>query len=375
MRIAMISDCYAPHMGGIETQVGGLASRIAEAGHRVEVVTATPGPRETPAAEMRGGDHVHVTRAALDLPGFLPVNPFAGPALERALRRCDVAHIHMGVISPLAVHALRLALRMRVPTVVTFHCMLDGWMSLLRASGIYRGRGAGLYVTAVSRVLADQVRRVSGVEDVGLVPNGVELSRWCHIAACRAQRPGPGDPLRFVSALRFMPRKRPLALVAVWARLRARLGQECPYLDLFGEGVEAPGVRAAVRAAGLDGLIRCPGRLDPADLARAYVRADGFVLASRRESFGIAALEARAAGLPVFAREGTGVSDIITAGLDGEFAGSDGELADLLTRLAGDEVAMIAYQRAAQEPPALTWQTSVDAALEAYRRVLGAHAP
>ena len=44
MRIVHISDCYAPRLGGIETQVRALAMRQAEQGHEVHVLTATPSP-------------------------------------------------------------------------------------------------------------------------------------------------------------------------------------------------------------------------------------------------------------------------------------------------------------------------------------------
>ena len=37
MRIALVSDCYPPRLGGIEAQVHDLAGRLVGAGHEVEV--------------------------------------------------------------------------------------------------------------------------------------------------------------------------------------------------------------------------------------------------------------------------------------------------------------------------------------------------
>ena len=74
MRIALVSDCYPPRLGGIEAQVHDLAGRLVGAGHEVEVVTATPdggGARTV----VEGGVVVH--RVTLPLPGGLPVNPAA----------------------------------------------------------------------------------------------------------------------------------------------------------------------------------------------------------------------------------------------------------------------------------------------------------
>ena len=44
VKVALLSDCYPPRVGGIERQVHDLAHRLAQAGHAVEVFTATTGP-------------------------------------------------------------------------------------------------------------------------------------------------------------------------------------------------------------------------------------------------------------------------------------------------------------------------------------------
>ncbi|MFC6708064.1 hypothetical protein [Flexivirga alba] len=44
MKVALLSDCYPPRLGGIEAQVHGLGRALADAGHAVEVFTIAPGP-------------------------------------------------------------------------------------------------------------------------------------------------------------------------------------------------------------------------------------------------------------------------------------------------------------------------------------------
>ena len=61
-----------------------------------------------------------------------------------------------------------------------------------------------------------------------------------------------------------------------------------------------------------------------------------FVLPSERESFGIAALEARAAGLPVIAMLASGVRDFIRHGIDGLLAHDERELSRHIARMALD---------------------------------------
>ena len=51
MKVALLSDCYPPRTGGIESQVGDLAAQLVLAGHEVE--TAADGQEVT---EMVGAD-------------------------------------------------------------------------------------------------------------------------------------------------------------------------------------------------------------------------------------------------------------------------------------------------------------------------------
>ena len=74
MRIALVSDCYLPRLGGIELQVHDLAGQLIRAGHQVTVFTVTDGP---PAA----GDVPVVRLPAL---GGVPL-PAATDRLRRAL--------------------------------------------------------------------------------------------------------------------------------------------------------------------------------------------------------------------------------------------------------------------------------------------------
>ena len=70
-------------------------------------------------------DGIPVHRLAIPLPRDLPVNPLAPLQLRSQLRRFDVAHIHMGVVSPFATDAAVLTSLLKIPTVMTWHCVLD----------------------------------------------------------------------------------------------------------------------------------------------------------------------------------------------------------------------------------------------------------
>ena len=103
MRVLIVSDCYAPRLGGIETQVQDLARNLLAVGHQPAVVTATPlGARRGRSVERPDG--FPVFRTTVPLPGELPVHPRGRREMEALMERLrpDVVHVHVGIVSPFA---------------------------------------------------------------------------------------------------------------------------------------------------------------------------------------------------------------------------------------------------------------------------------
>jgi glycosyltransferase involved in cell wall biosynthesis len=82
--------------------------------------------------------------------------------------------------------------------------------------------------------------------------------------------------------------------------------------------------------------VRLPGHLPRTEVRAEMANSDVFVAPAVLESFGIAALEAHAAGLPVVGRRGTGLADFIRDGEGGVLVGSDREMVNVLARMATD---------------------------------------
>ncbi len=192
VRILHVSDCYLPRLGGIEVQVGDLIRMQREAGHEVEVATATPG-------HALPGVH----RIVAKLPFDLPIHPFGVGHMLRLMRarRPDVVHVHTGAVSPFAWMGVRAAVRVGLPVVVTVHSMWDPITRL-----VYRGLRLlfewhrwGLVGTAVSEAAALRIRSVAGRRvPVHVISNGLDLSGW--------RSSGAAEP---VEALRLSDTERP----------------------------------------------------------------------------------------------------------------------------------------------------------------------
>ena len=375
MRVLIVSDCYAPRLGGIETQVRDLARNLKRAGHEPAVVTATPvGGGRGRSVERADGFPVYRTTA--HLPSELPVHPRAGRELDDLLSRLrpDVVHAHVGIVSPFAWSGIAAARRAGLPLSVTFHCVLGPWASVAGVLGpsspvrLWQRGGADL--TAVSSMLASEVKRAGAQDPVTVLPNGITVEDW------RLERPSPQGrrphrPVTVVASLRWVERKRPLQVVRAFAQaVRSTPGSDA-LLRIYGDGPLRDRLAREVAESGLADRITLVGRVERTELAQAFTRADIYLQTSPADSFGISTLEARSAGLAVVALRSSGVSDFVTDGVDGLLADDESGLArELATLLGDDELLERIKAHNYENVPLPEWGSVVQMNVEAYRRAI-----
>jgi glycosyltransferase involved in cell wall biosynthesis len=371
VKVALLSDCYLPRLGGIEVQVHDLAAQLRARGHDVEVFTATPGSNGERHGFVETLDGIPVHRMALRLPWELPVNPLAPPEVRRRLKDggFDVAHVHMGVVSPFATDMADAAISVGLPTAITWHCLVERSRPLFRVTGHARRwhrRGAAL--SAVSAVTAASVHGiVGGRPQVEVLPNGIDVGLW---APPRPRVKPAGAPVRVVAAMRFAARKRPIAVLEVAAAARQIVPADVPFtLELLGEGPERRRLEHFARAHHMEPWLQLPGRVSRDELRRRYWESDLYLTPARLEAFGIAALEARTAGLPVLARSGTGVADFVVKGVHGVLAEDDDALAEALAELVVDDRTRTDMAcHSATTPPPQAWPQVLEMVEAEYAR-------
>lgn len=324
MRILHVTDSYLPRLGGIEMHVSDLAARQAAAGHRVSVMTRTP-----PAADSgQEVEPVDVERLAC--------GPLALSARKEITRyveqeRVDLVHAHLSVASPLSVAALRGA--STYPAVATMHSVVPDSPDLLRAAAVVtRLPASSVTFTAVSEVAAAPWRRAFGDRmPVLVLPNGIDPDAW---AAPHAE--GADEDLVVVSVGRVASRKRLSALIPMLAALRDELPRTRVRAIVVGEGPQLPRLRREVHRWGLDNVVDLPGKLTRTQIKQVLQRADIYVAPATLESFGIAALEARCAGVPVVAMAQGGAGEFIDDGREGFLVSGDAEMLQTVLGLARD---------------------------------------
>ncbi|HET9656323.1 MAG TPA: glycosyltransferase family 4 protein [Kineosporiaceae bacterium] len=371
MRIGHISDCYLPRLGGIEMQVHDLAVHQRAAGHDVTVITATPRARHD-RTSFELVDGVPVRRVTADLPFELPVHPRTGREISRLLatQEFDVVHLHAGLVSPFAYAAAPVVVRAGLPVVITVHSLwgstrpaftlLDRWQGWSRWP---------IVLSAVSDVAAAPIRRVAGPDcEVEVLPNGIDATAW-------RLDPLPRDAqdVHLVAVMRLAPRKRPLPLLRILREVRRLVPARIRLTaTIVGEGPQRPAMERYLARHGLDRWVDLPGRYTRDQIHDLYRRSDVFVAPAVLESFGIAALEARCAGLPVAAMANTGIREFVGHGVEGLLASSDADLAAALARLARSPQLRgeISVHNRTQLPP-VTWDDVLARSEACYKRAAG----
>jgi glycosyltransferase involved in cell wall biosynthesis len=364
LRIGLVTDCYLPQLGGIEMQVHDLALRLQDEGHEVVVITPTPGPDEV--------DGVRVHRMDVPLAPFnIPFTPSTFRRVSDLLdrERVDVAHFHGGIVSPVAYVGAQDAQRRGIPTVVTVHCLWSyatpGFRALRRV--VHWGDWP-VVLSAVSDVAAKPIRAAAPGREVLVLPNGIDNAAW-------SVSPTERDPRRvtIVSVMRLAPRKRPLHLLKMVKRVRERVPADIDVrLVVIGEGPERSSLEKYLTSQGLEGVVELAGRKTREEIHAFFAsEADVFVAPANLESFGIAALEARCAGLPVVAKSRTGIREFVEHGQEGLLADTDRDMVDQLVQLVVDpelREKITTFNR--EVPSPVDWTEVVEANVSAYHRAM-----
>jgi len=362
LRVAIATDWFPPRRGGIEGQLQQLAERLAARGHEVDVVTPTPGVVDGVKFHARALDVLTIPKLQL------AVSPTLFLALRRELSRgYDVVHAHVSVVSPVGYAGALVARALGLPVVVTFHSVLRHKRHLLRAANaIGRISESAVVWSAVSNLVAEQVRDALTRVDVTTLSNGIDLAFWKTRLVERSTR---RDTITFVSAMRLRAKKRPLELLRAFAHAAQRV--ECnTRLLIVGDGPERTAIEQAIVDFGLgDGRARVKllGWLDRDGLRAIYGESDVFVLASLRESFGIAALEARAAGLPVIAMRASGSTEFLTHESNALLCRDDQDLSHAMSRMIDDAALRSRLGRSADSLERYDWNVVLGEHESAYR--------
>lgn len=322
MKILMMTNTYAPMVGGIEESIRSFTFEFEKLGHEVFIVA--------PECEGAPPDEVGVIRLRAiqnfnhsDFSIALPMSSLLAELMKTF--KPDIIHCHhpfwMGDI------ALRLSSQYHIPLVFTYHTMFEQHMHYLpiQNEGVKRfiiELFTG-YANLANQVIvpSESVRAIlleRGVKTpMEVVPTGVNLQKFSkgngNIIRKRLKIPldavviGHVGRLALEKNLEFLSRS-----VAAYLKREPKIhflvGGDGPLMDQIKKIFNEQGARKRLHLAGV---------LKGQDLVDCYHAMNIFAFASLSETQGIVLVEAMAAGVPVVAVDAPGVREVVKDGYNG----------------------------------------------------------
>ncbi len=325
MNIMMMSNTYAPHIGGVAKSIQAFTSEYRKRGHRVFIIAPTFKDYDTdekdtiriPAIQNFNGSDFSV---ALPIPGVISskinkINP-------------DIIHSHHPFI--IGASALRIAHTYELPLVFTNHTKYEDYTHYMPGDSEILKRFviklstnyANLcdLVFAPSKSIASIIRDHGVKSPVVTLPTGVNTDLYVNAdgAAFRKSLNIPGDAF-VVGHLGRLSKEKNLDFLmqAVMSFLQNCTAETRTCFLLIGVGPMKKVIDDYFKSHGLSDRIFTAGLLDMKTVVNAYAAMDVFVFSSKSETQGMVITEAMAAGTPVVAIDAPGVREVVNDNVNG----------------------------------------------------------
>lgn len=330
MRIGIV--CY-PTFGGSGVLATELGKALANKNHQVHFITYQQPVR---LSEFNANIFYHEVR--------VPTYPlFDYPPYETALsstmvdvivnNHIDLLHVHYAIPHASAAYMAKKILEKQgkyIPVITTLHgtdITLVGRDKTF-APVVTFSINESDAITAVSHNLRDETYKNFKIEkEIEVIQNFVDVSRFRKkpIDAFRRVIAPEGEKI-ILHASNFRKIKR----VGDVVRIFSEVNKQVPSKLLFvGDGPERSAAESLCRDLGLCDDMRFVGKQEQIEEILAI--ADLFLLTSDYESFGLAALEAMAAGVPVISTNAGGLPEINIDGKTG-YLGNVGDIKTMSER-------------------------------------------
>ncbi|GAB3356176.1 N-acetyl-alpha-D-glucosaminyl L-malate synthase BshA [Arachidicoccus ginsenosidivorans] len=317
MRIGIV--CY-PTFGGSGVLATELGKALANEGHAVHFITYRQPVRLN---EFNANIFYHEVR--------VPEYPlFEYPPYELALSSTlvdviikydlDLLHVHYAIPHASAAYMAKQIVKEKTGRDVPFITTLHGTdITLVGKDKTYEpvvtfSINQSDAITAVSNNLREETYKYFNIKkDIQVIYNFVDIQRFDKkpIDAFKKAVAPKGEKI-MVHASNFRKVKRVCDVVRIFAKVQSEV--PCKLL-MVGDGPERPVCEEAINKLGLENEVRFMGKQEQMEEILAI--SDLFVLPSEYESFGLAALEAMAAHVPVLSSNAGGLPEVNIEGKTG----------------------------------------------------------
>ncbi len=353
MKIAMV--CY-PTFGGSGVVATELGVALAERGHEVHFITYKQPVRLDLLSPNIYFHEVQVPQYPLFK--YQPYELALSSKLVDMVRYygIDLMHVHYAIPHAYAGYMAKKILEdegVLIPMVTTLHgtdITLVGNHPHYKPAVTFSINNSDK-VTSVSESLKkDTLRLFSINNEIDVVPNFIDMKKHENTYT-DCQRDLMALPteriITHVSNLR--PVKRLIDIVNVFAKIQDEIPSK---LLIVGEGPEREPAQELVDSLGLTQKVIFLGNSNEVNKILCFT--DLFILPSEKESFGLAALEAMACGVPVISSNAGGLSEVNIDGVSGYLSdiGDVDDMAANAIKILKDDKTLAMFKKQAKKAAA-----------------------
>lgn len=382
MKIAMFTNTYLPHVGGVARAVDTLANACRARGHEVRIVAPQFDEQEAPDDVLR----VPAIRNfnGSDFAVRLPI-----PNLVREFMdsfQPDLIHSHHPFL--MGDTALRESWKLEVPIIFTHHTLYERYTHYVSADSPAMKRMvvslATEYANLCEHIIAPSESVQSllverGVKStISAIPTGIDLDLFAAGDGNRfRERFGiPLDAIVIGHVGRLAKEKNLIYLTQSVCRV-LKENPKTIFL-VVGDGDAREEMKQLASQEIDQSRYVDVGKQLGTDLADAYQSMDLFVFASQSETQGLVLAEAMAAGNPVVALDGPGVREIMNDGHNGfmlDSMASEETFSRKLSQLVDDQPLRKQFaSQALADSKLYGVETCSDRMIDCYQQVVDQHA-
>jgi len=343
--------CY-PTFGGSGVLATELGLELSRKGHEVHFITYSQPVR---LELLSSNVHFHEVNVP-DYPLF-HYQPYELALSSKLvdmvkIHKIDVLHVHYAIPHAYAAYMAKKMLHeegINVPIVTTLHgtdVTLVGSHPFYKTAVTFSINKSDA-VTSVSQNLKEVTQRLFNTQkEIQVIPNFIDIEKYqtTYIDCDRHLLARPEERV-ITHVSNFRPVKRIADVIEIFYRIQNELPAK---LMMVGEGPERKQAEQLCKTYGIEDKVVFLGNSNEVDKILCF--SDLFLLPSETESFGLAALEAMASGVPVISSNSGGIPEVNIEGVSGHLSpvGAIDEMAQNALKILKDDTTLNIFKKGAQ---------------------------
>jgi N-acetyl-alpha-D-glucosaminyl L-malate synthase BshA len=316
--LKIVIVCY-PTFGGSGVVATELGLHLSKKGYEIHFITYKQPVRIQNLTPQLHFHEVHVPD--YDLFKYQPYElALSSKIVDVVLKhKIDLLHVHYAIPHAYASFMAKKMLAdegVMVPLITTLH---GTDITLVGSHPFYKKAvqfsiNHSEYVTSVSQSLKEDTNRLFEIsKDIKVIPNFIDSSKInIKEVPCEKGQIAPQDQMIITHISNFRPLKRVIDILKIFKKVSKHLNIK---LLMVGDGPDKVRAMRYCRAHEMEDSVLFLGKSNEIDEILCF--SDLFLLPSEQESFGLAALEAMAHGVPVVCTQVGGLPEVVENGVSG----------------------------------------------------------